>query len=67
MFPNVDSEYFDILAGIQGMTSDALHEGGWDSFDAPTLTLLIETTKEILYEIYVLPDDKKKKNQPYSN
>lgn len=53
-FPNIDSEYFDILANIQGMTSDTLHEGSWDTFDSPALTLLIETTKEILYEIYVL-------------
>ncbi|HOW36297.1 MAG TPA: hypothetical protein PL155_07780 [Candidatus Omnitrophota bacterium] len=60
-FPNIDSEYFDILAGIQGMTSDNLHEGSWDSFDSRTLALLIETTKEILYEIYVLPDEKKTK------
>ncbi|MBM3251309.1 MAG: hypothetical protein FJZ11_00810 [Candidatus Omnitrophica bacterium] len=60
-FRNIDSEYFDILAGIQGMTSDNLHEGSWDSFNTPTLILLIETTKEILYEIYVSPEEKKSK------
>ncbi len=60
-FPAIEPDFFDILAGIQGMTSDALHEDGWDSFDAPKLTLLIETTKEILYEIYVFPDERKKK------
>ena len=58
-FFNIDSDYFDILAGIQGMTSDNLHEGSWDSFDLSAFTLLLETTKEILYEIYVLPDEKK--------
>lgn len=60
-FPNIDAEYFDILASIQSMTSDSLHEGSWDSFDLPTFTLLLEATKEILYEIYVVPDEKKNK------
>ncbi len=58
---NIDPDYFDILAGIQGMTSDALHEGAWESFDSPNLQLIIETTKEILYEIYVLPEKRKDK------
>ena len=60
-FKNIDSEYFDILASIQSMTSDNLHEGSWDSFDLPTFKLLLETTKEILQEIYVLPAEKKNK------
>lgn len=58
---HIDADYFDILASIQGMTSDALHEGSWDSFDSNTLKLLIETTKEILCEIYVLPEKRNDK------
>ena len=49
---------FDILSGIQQMTSDKVHEQSWDEWDSPNLKLIIETLKGILYEIYVRPDEK---------
>ena len=58
---NIEPEYFDTLGSIQGMTSSTLHEGEWESFSSPQLTFLIETTKEILCEIYVIPDERKDK------
>ena len=56
---HVDSDHFDTLKIIKGVASDHLHEDSWADFDNPTLKLLIETTKEVLYEIYVEPDDRK--------
>ena len=56
--PSVDSGYFDILKMIKGLTSEELHEDSWQDFDNLTLRLLIETTKEILYSIYVEPNEK---------
>ena len=58
-FLQVDSSHFDILTDIQQMTSDKVHEQSWDKWDSPTLRFLIETLRTVLYEIYVLPDEKK--------
>ncbi|MCH8303924.1 MAG: hypothetical protein IIB94_02210 [Candidatus Marinimicrobia bacterium] len=58
-YPNIESGYFDSLAAIQSMTSDNLHEQSWESWDSPTLKTLIEMLKNILYEMYVLPAEKK--------
>ena len=57
--PHVDPDHFDTLKIIKGVASDHLHEDSWEDFDNPTLKLLIETTKEVLYEIYVEPDEQK--------
>lgn len=54
----VDSTLFDILAAIQGMTSEKIHEQSWDEWDSANLMLIIETLKTILHEIYVLPKQK---------
>jgi hypothetical protein len=59
--PSIDPELFDILSAIQDMTSDKIHEQSWDKWDSPNLKLIIETLKNILYEIYVLPKIKKEK------
>lgn len=54
-FKETDPALFDILGHIQGMTSDKIHEQSWDQWDSKNLTLLIETLKEILHNIYVIP------------
>lgn len=58
-FPNIDSSYFNVLANIKDMTDDKLHEESWEAFDSSTLKELLDATKSILYEMYVLPEEKK--------
>lgn len=58
-FPSVDADLFDVLAHIQSMTSDNVHEQSWPKWDAKNLTLIIETLKAILQEVYVVPEEKK--------
>ncbi len=57
-YPDSDPTLFDILAQIQDMTSDKIHEQSWDKWDSPYLKFIIETLKAILHEIYVLPEIK---------
>lgn len=56
-YPYIPSEYFDILANVQDMTSENLHEqqGSWESWDNKDLRLLVTTAKDILQEVYVRP------------
>ena len=61
-YPNSDPSLFDILAHIQGMTSDKIHEQSWDKWDSPNLKLIIETLKTVLYDIYVIPEMKKERS-----
>ncbi len=58
-YPSSDPELFDILAHIQGMTSDKIHEQSWPKWDSARLKLMLETLKTVLYDIYVLPKEKK--------
>jgi hypothetical protein len=58
-YPLLNTMLFDILASIQEMTSDKVHEESWVKWDSPRLKLMIETLKAVLYEIYVLPEEKK--------
>ena len=58
-YSSIEPELFDILGHIQQMTSDKVHEQSWDKWDSPTLKLIIESLKAILFEIYVRPDEKK--------
>ena len=60
-YTSIAPELFDELSHIQQMTSDKVHEQSWDKWDSPTLRLIIEALKEVLYEIYVLPDEKKRR------
>ncbi len=60
-FRDVDPTYFDILANIQNMTSDKIHEQSWDKWDSSNLKLIIETLKLVLHEIYVIPEEKKER------
>lgn len=61
-YPDVDGDLFDILCHIKDMTSEKVHEQSWDKWDSGHLTLFIETLRAILQEIYVLPDEKKKRS-----
>ncbi len=60
-FSNVSPELFDALSNIQEMASDPLHEESWEAWDSPKSRFLIELVKSILDEVYVLPDEKKKR------
>jgi hypothetical protein len=56
-FPRVPAQYFDALAGIQQMASDYVHEGSWKAWDTKRLRTLLELTKNILHEMYVVPKE----------
>jgi len=62
-FPQIDPELIDVLAHIQDMTSDKVHEQSWPKWDSKNLKLILETLKVILHEIYVLPDERKKRSK----
>ena len=57
-FPAIEATLFDVLAHIQDMTSDKIHEQSWDKWESPNLTLIIETLKVVLHEIYVAPKER---------
>ncbi len=61
-YPGIDPDLFDVLCHIKDMTSDKVHEQSWDKWDSNHLKVFIETLKAILHEIYVLPDEKKKRS-----
>jgi hypothetical protein len=65
-FPQIDPELFDVLCHIKNMTSDKIHEQSWDKWDNKHLKLFLETLKVILHEIYVVPDERKKKSSHIS-
>jgi len=56
----IDSGYFDALSGIQELTSNLLHEDSWEAWDSPKLQVLSALLKEVLTEIYVIPEERKK-------
>jgi hypothetical protein len=57
-FPGIDPDLFDVLGHIQDMTSDKVHEQSWPKWNSANLTLIIETLKAILHEVYVVPQEK---------
>ncbi|MGH7909556.1 MAG: hypothetical protein ACRENW_06890, partial [Thermodesulfobacteriota bacterium] len=62
-YPDSDPILFDILAHIQDMTSDKIHEQSWDEWDSHYLKLVIETLKTVLHDIYVLPKVKTERSK----
>jgi len=62
-YPGCDPNLFDILAQIQDVTSDKIHEQSWPKWDSTYLKLIIETLKTVLHEIYVLPKIKQERSQ----
>lgn len=61
--PDVDPSLFDVLAHIQDMTSDKVHEQSWDKWDSPQLRLILETLKAVFHEIYVVPNERQARAQ----
>jgi hypothetical protein len=57
-YTGIDPVLFDVLAAIQDMTSDKVHEQSWVKWDSPQIRLILETLKSILDEIYVVPDQR---------
>ena len=45
------------------MTSDKVHEQSWPKWDSKNLTLILETLKAILHDIYVVPEVKKDRSR----
>jgi hypothetical protein len=66
-FPQIHEELFDVLGHIKDLTSDKVHEQSWDKWDSDHLVLFIETLKAILHEVYVVPDDRKRRSQTIQN
>lgn len=66
-FSQIDPELFDVLSHIKDMTSDKVHEQSWDKWDSQHLKLFLETLKVILHEIYVVPDERKKRSLSISS
>ena len=60
-YGSIDGELFDILGRIQQMTSEKVHEQSWDKWNSRNLWVIIESLKEILYEIYVRPNEQREK------
>ena len=54
-YPNVNTEYYNILSSIRDVNSETIKEPYWDEWDYGTIRLLNETIKAVLYEIYVIP------------
>jgi hypothetical protein len=54
-YPGSDPAPFDILAHIQDMTSDKIHEQSWDKWNSENLRLIIEALRTVLYDVYVAP------------
>ena len=61
-YPGVDAGLFDVLAHIQDMTSDKVHEQSWPKWDSPQLRLILETLKAFFQEIYVVPAERKERS-----
>ena len=62
-FSGSDPALFDILAHIQDMTSDKIHEQSWDEWNSHYLRLIIETLKTVLHDVYVSPKVKAGRSQ----
>ncbi len=60
-FPNVASELFDAFGHIQEMVSDNVHESSWEAWDSTKLRFIIELTKAILHEMYIVPKERKER------
>lgn len=54
-FPTVPPENFDLLCQIQKMASNNVHESSSEAWDSKKIKYIVELTKSILHEIYVVP------------
>jgi hypothetical protein len=62
----VSPEDIDSLKMIKGISSQELHENDWEDLDGSSTYFLLETLREILYQIYILPDERVKKRSELS-
>lgn len=60
-FLRVQGDLFDALGSVQEMASDIIHEASWDKWDSQKLRALIELTSAVVHEMYVIPDEQKKR------
>ncbi len=67
MYNTLDNAYVDILAKIQGITSDQVHEQSFEAFDSNHTKAYIELLKEIFNQVYVLPQELKDKHSEISD
>ncbi|EKE05634.1 MAG: hypothetical protein ACD_19C00187G0022 [uncultured bacterium] len=58
-YSNIESTYFDALFAIKNMNDDDMHEEDWEPFKPSEFNFLIESTKNILNEVYVEPKKRK--------
>lgn len=61
--PQVPAEYFDAIANVKDMTDTEMHEqdGTWTPWTKQEFDYLSEAVKAALHEVYVVPDERKKK------
>ena len=60
-FSRVQEELFDALGNVKDMASDVVHESSWEQWDSSKLRSLIELVRAVLHEMYVVPDEQKKR------
>lgn len=51
----VNPAFFDMLAGIQGITSDQLHENAWEEMEASEIDFMLELIKIVIHDMKVKP------------
>lgn len=77
-YPKAQEEIFDALAGIQDLTSNALHEdelGNWEPWKSENFNYVMQVVKATMYEVYTSPKRSKDwlikinaiKNKPTKN
>ncbi|MEK7079628.1 MAG: hypothetical protein AAB929_06155 [Patescibacteria group bacterium] len=57
-YPKAQEEIFDALAGIQDLTSNALHEdalGNWEPWKIKDFNYVLQVIKAAMYEVYTSP------------
>jgi hypothetical protein len=65
-FDFVSEDLIDTLAEVQGLASNPVHEDAWETWDSKNLRFLIELTKSILNEMYVIPKLKERRKASLS-
>ena len=61
IFPDVQGDLFDAMSEIQELVSDNIHEKSWGKRDSENIKNITLLLKEILYEMYVIPAQRKER------
>ncbi len=64
--PKIEGELFNDLKEVHVLTSHELHGNDWEDFNAPTLCFLISVIKDILEEMFVIPDVARERREKIS-